>query len=271
MSADDAQRRSDAGAGKRMDRVGVADRIIEEIRTQIATGVYPRGERLPTERDLATFYDVSPSTVREALRALSSMGFVHIRHGSGTFVAGTSKNVLNSSLGALVQFDKIGVDDLIGLLRVLTSYSIELAVVHATDADVERLRRAAEATRHCSTADEVSDAVTEFLVAMSAAAHQPLLDGICGFLIALTGRLERVSLGGRRANAWRREAEAASGLRHKVVDALEARDATAAVQAVDELHDHVTEAMRRSFPALRKARLSDPALAQHVADVVAGR
>jgi GntR family transcriptional regulator, transcriptional repressor for pyruvate dehydrogenase complex len=271
MGADDAQRRSDAGSGKRMERVRIADRIIEAIRTQITTGVYVRGERLPTERELATLYDVSPSTVREALRALSSMGLVDIRHGSGTYVAGTSKGVLNSSLGAFVQFDEVGVEDLIGFMRVLLVYSIELAVSRANGADIERLRFAAEATRHCSTADDVAAAVTEFLFALAAASHQPLIDGISGFLIDLTGRLERVSLGGRQANAWRRQAEAASGMRHKIVDALETRDTVAAVRAVDELHDQVTAAMRITFPSFAKARLSDPAFAPYVADVMAGR
>jgi hypothetical protein len=42
----------------------------------------------------------------------------------------------------LVQLADVGVEDLIGLLRVLNLYAAELAVEHATEADIARVRAA---------------------------------------------------------------------------------------------------------------------------------
>ncbi|NLB73534.1 MAG: GntR family transcriptional regulator, partial [Firmicutes bacterium] len=58
------------------------------------------GERLPSEPDLAKMFGVSRSTVREAIRVMAQEGEVIVRHGLGTFVAG-SRVYVRSDLGAL--------------------------------------------------------------------------------------------------------------------------------------------------------------------------
>jgi GntR family transcriptional repressor for pyruvate dehydrogenase complex len=50
------------------------------------------GDRLPAERELAQAFSVGRSAVREAIRALESLGVVEARAGEGTFVAALSGN-----------------------------------------------------------------------------------------------------------------------------------------------------------------------------------
>jgi GntR family transcriptional repressor for pyruvate dehydrogenase complex len=97
-------------------RARAADQIITEMRARIASGALPLGSKLPSERELAASFGVSPPTAREAFRGLSSMGLVEIRHGSGAYVAAKSDSLLDSSLAMLVQLEGVGVLDLIGLL-----------------------------------------------------------------------------------------------------------------------------------------------------------
>jgi DNA-binding FadR family transcriptional regulator len=61
--------------------------IAESLREMILSGEINPGERLPTERDLATQFGVSRSCIREALLALEILNLVHIRVGSGVYVA----------------------------------------------------------------------------------------------------------------------------------------------------------------------------------------
>lgn len=63
--------------------------IIQDIVSKIYQGAYARN-KLPTERDLASFYQVSRYTVHNALKELSTMGFVTLRHGSGIYVTATA-------------------------------------------------------------------------------------------------------------------------------------------------------------------------------------
>ena len=237
---------------------------------QIATGRYPRGSRLPTERELAAAFGVSAPTIREALRALSSMGIVEVRHGSGSYVTSSSQGIINGSLGTLVQFEGVGMEDLIGLLRVLNLYAAELAIEHATEADVARVRAAAEATAHCTSLAEVAAAVAEFLLAFAAAAHQPLLDGLCGFLVAMVIQLETSSYRVRSAKFWAQWGADTAAYRLVIADALERRAAADLTAAVNRFHEVIGERVRK-IPALRHARLSDPKLAPQIAHVISGR
>jgi DNA-binding FadR family transcriptional regulator len=80
-------------------RSRVADQIIATLRDRILTGAYPRGSKLPTEKDLAVEFGVSAPTIRESLRALTSLGLVDVRHGSGAYVRTNSDGILGGPLG----------------------------------------------------------------------------------------------------------------------------------------------------------------------------
>jgi GntR family phosphonate transport system transcriptional regulator len=61
-------------------------RIASEIAQSISCGVYPAGERLPSEHALAEQFGVNRHTVRRSLASLSEQGLVRIAQGSGTYV-----------------------------------------------------------------------------------------------------------------------------------------------------------------------------------------
>ena len=76
------------GSARRSKRryLQIADQLAESIRTDDLR----RGDRLPSERELASRFDVSRQTVREALVALEVAGIVEIRLGSGVYVHSTA-------------------------------------------------------------------------------------------------------------------------------------------------------------------------------------
>ncbi|QJD87295.1 FadR/GntR family transcriptional regulator [Cohnella herbarum] len=61
--------------------------VLQQIREQIQSNLYPPGSKLPTVVELAASFEVGRSTIREALSALKAMGWVTIRHGGGTYVS----------------------------------------------------------------------------------------------------------------------------------------------------------------------------------------
>ena len=68
----------------------LSDRSYQRLATQllalIAQGEFKLGERLPSERALAERFDVSRTSVREAMIALELQGVVEVRGGSGIYV-----------------------------------------------------------------------------------------------------------------------------------------------------------------------------------------
>jgi GntR family transcriptional regulator, hexuronate regulon transcriptional repressor len=74
---------------------GKSGRLYQQIAQQmseaIKRGDWRRGQRMPSERDLAEQYGVSRPTVREAIIALELSGLVEVRQGSGVYVTGWTK------------------------------------------------------------------------------------------------------------------------------------------------------------------------------------
>lgn len=62
--------------------------LARDLRKRIENGEFQPGTRLPTEQNLRESYGVSRHTVRAALKALVSDGFIDQVQGSGTYVRG---------------------------------------------------------------------------------------------------------------------------------------------------------------------------------------
>jgi len=251
-----------------MPRPKVADQMISLLRAEIVSGALPRGARLPPERELAQRFGVSGPTVRESIRALSALGLIEVRHGSGAYVAPNIDGIVAMSLGTLVQLEEVGVEELIRLLAVLNGYAARLAIDRATDSEIAAIRQAAQATITGTTVDDIADAITQFLTSFAEAAHDRLLSALTRFLVHLLTALEMGSHEPRSAEFWRRWSASAGSLRLAMVERLEERDPERLVAAVAEYHDVVIERIK-AVPALRDARLSDPTLATFLARVVA--
>lgn len=231
-------------------RVRVADQLIGELQARIADGTYERGGRLPSERELATAYGVSSPTVRESLRALSSMGLVEVRHGSGTYVASSSTAILDGSLSMLVEWEKVSYLELFVLLQVLHRYVATLAVEMASDEDVEAVLVAASETALGRNVHTVTSSVERFLSSFVSCAHQPLLDAFCGFLNRKLLQSEVRVLPPRSEQEWEQWAKETQPLRLAIAEALYSRDSDALVEAVNIYHDSIAENMAQlSMPS----------------------
>ena len=60
--------------------------LIQEIKTQIESGVYEPGDTIPTEIELMEQFDVSRATVRQSIQHLVNEGYVRRIKAKGTFV-----------------------------------------------------------------------------------------------------------------------------------------------------------------------------------------
>jgi GntR family transcriptional regulator len=68
------------------DGIPLYVKIRESLREKITSGELERGQKLPSEDELAAQYGVSRMTVRQGTADLIDDGFLYRRHGVGTFV-----------------------------------------------------------------------------------------------------------------------------------------------------------------------------------------
>jgi len=68
-------------------RISVYVQVMDSIIAQMEDGIWVEGMKLPSERELCSIYDVSRTTVRQAVKELEKDGYVHTYKGRGTYVA----------------------------------------------------------------------------------------------------------------------------------------------------------------------------------------
>jgi DNA-binding FadR family transcriptional regulator len=157
--------------------------LAELLRGQILSGELAPGQRLPTEPELSELHGVSRSTVREALRVLSSQNLVETARGvtGGTFVAvpkaGDISDYLAQSLGMLTVHDQVGVDALLEVRDLLEVPAAGLAADRA-DAEILAEMRATLVDPVSTGLDEIQDANHRFHALLVRAAGNPLLDAV---------------------------------------------------------------------------------------------
>jgi len=120
--------------------------LADALRARILSRELLSGQRLPVEPELADEYDVSRSTVREALRVLASQGLITTSRGvsGGSFVAYPSprqmSDYLETSLGLFAESVDLAVEDLLEARDMLEVPAAGLAAVRRSPGDLEKLR-----------------------------------------------------------------------------------------------------------------------------------
>lgn len=77
-------------AGQPVRRVSAMEAVLAYLRDAIERGDYAIGDKLPSEAELCRTLEVSRPVLREALRALQTMGLTVSRTGKGTFVVAST-------------------------------------------------------------------------------------------------------------------------------------------------------------------------------------
>nr|MDT0525194.1 GntR family transcriptional regulator [Streptomyces sp. DSM 41633] len=106
--------------------------IAESLRHSIRTGTYPLGSRLPSESDLATRWEVSRGTVRQAVALLASEGLLGSRQGARRVVLRQERRQSFPQLNSFAQWAQaMGCE--------VTSRILTRTLRPATDEEAERL------------------------------------------------------------------------------------------------------------------------------------
>lgn len=211
--------------------------IVRQIKSMIAEGRLKSGDQLPPERDLAEKFVVSRTSVREALRALESLGLVEIRPGEGTFIKEISVEALIEPLAIVMASQREAIGDLFEGRRLLEPAIAGLAARRATPDEVQEMERILE-----EQAKEIALGRTglredaQFHAAIAVAAHnRAIMRIVHGIMDLLTqSREESLNTPGRPKRSHQDH--------RRIMEAIRRRDSAAAQQAMLE-HLNAVEAL----------------------------
>ena len=121
--------------------------IVQEFHALIRSGDLEHGARLPSERALAEQFQVSRSSVREAIRSLELQGLVVTKRGSGTFI---NTEDLDSIVALLASTLSSGpgspdtLDDIFEVRHVLEPQISAMAALRASPQEIEDMTQILE-------------------------------------------------------------------------------------------------------------------------------
>ena len=217
----------------------VRDGLLEHLRQALGSGRFPDQGRLPAERELATEFGVSRSTLRAALGVLEAEGKIWRHVGRGTFV-GERPGLDAPALSALV--NQTQPEEVMEVRLVLEPRIAALAARRATAADIEAMDR-------CIRKAETANDVATFEL-WDGALHRAIATGARNTLLltlfdavnairqeAIWGRLKEASLTAERQRLY-------NGQHRDCVDAIRDRNA---MEADKHMVEHLTAVRENMF------------------------
>jgi GntR family transcriptional regulator, transcriptional repressor for pyruvate dehydrogenase complex len=185
--------------------------VTNSVLDLITSNALRPGDRLPSERDLATRFGVSRTVVREALRSLAAKGVLDVHSGSGAVVArvgmGTASEMLRLFVLSARQgpgADRVEYEQIDDVREMLETRVARIAATTARPEDLDELRSLhAEMTAAREDTELASQLDVAFHRAIAVSTHNPLyivmLDSIEPVLLEI--RLKTLGVPGRPARA----------------------------------------------------------------------
>lgn len=213
------------------------EQVEERIRLTILSGELKGGELLPPEAELARQFNVSRTTVREALRSLTTQGLIYKVPGArgGNFVQAVDHHSLGSvvidSVHTLLTLGSIEFTEVAEVRQYLEVPAVRLAAEHRSEEDLARLRDIVRQQKSASVDDpEVPKLDEQFHSLIAQASGNRVLASFVAALHHETEPVHYLDLSPEVGRTTVRQHKA-------IVDAIAAQDPDAADAAIV---DHLT-------------------------------
>ncbi|UGQ11858.1 FCD domain-containing protein [Yinghuangia sp. ASG 101] len=219
--------------------VGSAAGVLRHLEQVIAAGGLKPGDRLPTERDLASATGAGRGAVRAALRDLEQRGVV-LRHvGRGTFLAPDETAHSDDGHGPSPA-------EIMTTRLVLEPELMPLAAASASAADIAEMERCLRGGEAATSSEEFERWDTALHHSFAVATHNSVLVNVSSLLITarrqpIWGGLKRRTFNPDRHRCYCTEHEA-------IVAAIRERDPAKARDAMREHLLHVRRTLLGDHP-----------------------
>jgi GntR family transcriptional regulator, transcriptional repressor for pyruvate dehydrogenase complex len=205
----------------------IHEKVSQQIQRMIQEGLLKPGDKLPPERELAETFQVSRSSLRDAIRTLELIGLVEPRQGEGTVVRDLSPDSLINPLATMLLHKRELVSELLDLRLMIEPPLCGRAATHATPEEMTYMEDILE--RQKAKVDRGELAVeedSEFHYAIAEAARNSVVMRVVDMFMDLLreSRARSLQVEGRLQKSF-------AGHR-RILSAIRARNARAAETAM---------------------------------------
>ncbi len=161
-------------------------KIVAQIEHSLKNGQLSPGDRLPSERELASVFGVSRASVRQAMAVLEANRVVETKHGQGTFIREGSGNSLMEALAKMLYRDEGDPLEIVEARKVTEGALAAFAAERATPQDIEDMRRIVDMIpARIQAGQEHSDLTVHFHQLIAKAARNSALASLLDQMLAM--------------------------------------------------------------------------------------
>ena len=221
--------------------VGLVDAAMRAILGRVRGDRLRIGDAIPSEANLAGELGVSRTVVREALRALATLGVIDLGSGRRARVGAIDKDVLGLVLDHAVHTDQATIQQIYDVRRTIEMRTVALAALRRLDSEANAISAHAEGMRAAfSRPGVVMEHDIAFHSAIAVASRNPLFALIVGSFSVVTRQTWRIGWESRPTDA---ERMANVECHARIAAAIDAREPRVAEAAMAEHFDNSVRAL----------------------------
>ena len=230
----------------RLRREGPGVATTRQLLDYLLSGDVAPGQKIPSERQLAETLGVGRSTIREAIKSLELLGLVEQRVGDGTYLSGSSSELLPQVIQWGLLLTEHQRDDMLEARFHLEVLLAQLAAERRTEDQLARLHELIEQMREShDDLDRYIEADIAFHLEVARASGNSVLVGVLTNIQAL------LRTWASRVIHTAGETKTSLAMHEPILKAIDAGDPAAARQAMTAHMERATRRLRASLPEQR--------------------
>ena len=216
------------------------DQVIEVIKDKIKKGKIKKGDKLPSEREMAESLGLSRASVREALRALEVIGLIESIQGAGNYIRTNFDNSLIEPLSLMFMLQESSVKEMYDLRETLELQCVKLSARYIEENELGLLTAILNRMYLAKTEEESLELDIEFHYLIAKTSRNMLLINVLEVLSQLMdefirkSRMQILHEGNTRENLL--------AIHENLLRALKCREEAKASQAMKEHFDLIRKA-----------------------------
>lgn len=152
--------------------------IMKQIKDIVKSGELKRGDKLPSERELALRLNVSRTSVREAIKALETLGLVESKHGGGNYIKNDFEDILLEPLSIAFMLLGSNNSEILELRKVIEPEVASIAAKNITENEIKELENIIEKLSKTTDSKICASLDKEFHYVIAKASKNHLLSTI---------------------------------------------------------------------------------------------
>ncbi|WP_261807982.1 FadR/GntR family transcriptional regulator [Paenibacillus sp. N3.4] len=127
---------------KTIEKQNIVDEVYDQMKTNIVSGSWKPGDKIPSENQLCQMFNVSRVSVRSAIQKLRAIGIIQTRQGQGSFVSQSINDNMVDNFIPKMNLSEKEILDMSEFRETIEFKCIELAVLRADDEDMLQIENA---------------------------------------------------------------------------------------------------------------------------------